>query len=91
MKEKDRIPAEALEEITGGRILYAAGMPNADPNNPWEIVDNQTGATLYRYNCKEAAIIDAVKKWGGNDYDDIRDITQAEAIAKRQAAGISPY
>ncbi len=63
-------------------------MPGADANNPWEIVDNKTGATLYRYNCKEAAIVDAVKKWGGCDYDDVRDISQADVIALRQAAGI---
>ena len=89
MNEQNRIPEENLGEISGGRILNAAGMPGADINNPWEIVDNKTGATLYRYNCKEAAIVDAVKKWGGTDYDDVRDISQAEVIAMRQAAGIS--
>ena len=83
-----KLNKENLEEVVGGRILNAAGMPGADANNPWEIVDNKTGATLYRYNCKEAAIVDAVKKWGGCDYDDVRDISQADVIALRQAAGI---
>lgn len=77
-----------LDRVNGGRILNATGMAGCDINNPWEIVDNVTGQTLYKYNCKEAAIVDAVKKWGGSNYDDIRDITQDEVIAKRKAAGI---
>ena len=77
-----------LDRVNGGRILNATGMAGCDINNPWEIVDNVTGQTLYRYNCKEAAIVDAVKKWGGDNYDDVRDITQDEVIAKRKAAGI---
>ena len=77
-----------LDQVNGGRILNATGMAGCDINNPWEIVDNVTGQTLYKYNCKEAAIVDAVKKWGGSNYDDIRDITQDEVIAKRKAAGI---
>ncbi len=77
-----------LDRVNGGRILNATGMAGCDINNPWEIVDNVTGQTLYRYNCKDAAIVDAVKKWGGSNYDDIRDITQDEVIAKRKAAGI---
>lgn len=88
MDEKNRLSEDSLQVVTGGRILNAAGMPGADINNPWEIVDNKTGATLYRYNCKEAAIVDAVKKWGGQDYDDVRDISQEEVIALRKAAGI---
>ena len=77
-----------LDRVNGGRILNATGMAGCDINNPWEIVDNVTGQTLYKYNCKEAAIVDAVKKWGGSNYDDIRDITQDEVIAKRKAAGL---
>ena len=77
-----------LDRVNGGRILNATGMAGCDINNPWEIVDNVTGQTLYKYNCKEAAIVDAVKKWGGSNYDDVRDITQDEVIAKRKAAGI---
>ena len=77
-----------LDRVNGGRILNATGMAGCDINNPWEIVDNVTGQTLYKYKCKEAAIVDAVKKWGGSNYDDIRDITQDEVIAKRKAAGI---
>ena len=88
MNEKDKLTDDSLDIVAGGRILNAAGMPDADINNPWEIVDNKTGATLYRYNCKEAAIVDAVKKWGGSDYDDVRDISQADVIALRKAAGI---
>lgn len=77
-----------LEQVSGGRILNATGMPGCDANNPWEIVDNVTGQTLYRYNCKEAAIVDAVKKWGGCNYEDVRDISQDEVIAMRKAAGL---
>lgn len=79
---------EDMEKVSGGRILNAAGMPGCDMNNPWEIVDNKTGQTLYRYNCKEAAIVDAVKKWGGYDYNDVRDISQDEVIALRKASGL---
>ena len=88
MIDKETLSNDSLEQFVGGRILNAAGMPGSDINNPWEIVDNKTGATLYRYNCKEAAIVDAVKKWGGSDYNDVRDISQEEVISLRRAAGI---
>ena len=88
LENSKAISENDLDRVNGGRILNATGMAGCDINNPWEIVDNVTGQTLYRYNCKEAAIVDAVKKWGGSNYDDIRDITQDEVIAKRKAAGI---
>ena len=88
--DKKALSEQELNQVAGGRILNATGMPTADVNNPWEIVDNKTGETLYRYNCKEAAIVDAVKKWGGQNYDDIRDISQEEVIALRRASGILP-
>lgn len=89
MINENRLSDDLLEDVAGGRILNATGMPGADINNPWEIVDNTTGQTLYRYNCKEAAIVDAVKKWGGSNYDDVRDISQDEVMALRRAAGIA--
>ena len=88
LENSKSISENDLDRVNGGRILNATGMAGCDINNPWEIVDNVTGQTLYKYNCKEAAIVDAVKKWGGSNYDDIRDITQDEVIAKRKAAGI---
>ena len=88
LENEKTLNMDDLEQVSGGRILNATGMPGCDINNPWEIVDNNTGQTLYRYNCKEAAIVDAVKKWGGYDYNDIRDISQDEVIAKRKAAGL---
>lgn len=88
LENSKAISENDLDRVNGGRILNATGMAGCDINNPWEIVDNVTGQTLYRYNCKEAAIVDAVKKWGGSNYDDVRDITQDEVIAKRKAAGI---
>ena len=88
LENSKAISEKDLDRVNGGRILNATGMAGCDINNPWEIVDNVTGQTLYKYNCKEAAIVDAVKKWGGSNYDDIRDITQDEVIAKRKAAGL---
>ena len=88
LENEKALRGDELDKVSGGRIFNATGMPDCDINNPWEIVDNKTGQTFYRYNCKEAAIVDAVKKWGGFDYDDIRDITQDEVIAKRKAAGL---
>ncbi len=88
LENSKAISENDLDRVNGGRILNATGMAGCDINNPWEIVDNVTGQTLYKYNCKEAAIVDAVRKWGGSNYDDIRDITQDEVIAKRKAAGI---
>ena len=85
---KEALNEQDLSQVSGGRILYAAGLPGSDINNPWEIVDNRTGQTLYKYNCKEAAIVDAVKKWGGNDYNDVKDISQNEVMQLRAAAGI---
>ena len=32
---------EQLEEVTGGVIFNSSGIIGADPNNPWEVLDNR--------------------------------------------------
>ena len=35
-----------LNSVNGGMVVLAQGLPEFDPNCPWEVVDNNTGACL---------------------------------------------
>ena len=36
-----------LEEVSGGVIFNASGISGADPNRPWEVLNDHTGDNIY--------------------------------------------
>ena len=61
---------EQLEEVTGGVIFNSSGIIGADPNNPWEVLDNRNGNVLCRFNNKADAERQA-KSYGGGAMDSL--------------------
>ena len=45
--KKNRIDDSKLEEVSGGVIFNATGISGADPNRPWEVLNDHTGDNIY--------------------------------------------
>ena len=55
MDNKARINDDALDEVSGGAIFCSKGIMGADPNNPWEVLDDK-GNVVGRFNNRNDAI-----------------------------------
>ena len=55
MKETERINDNELDNISGGMVVYAQGLPEFDPACPWEVVENNTGRVLGKFPVQEYA------------------------------------
>ncbi len=66
-----RIDDKELENVSGGVIFNASGITGADPNKPWEVLDDHTGNNIYIngekqvFETREKAI-EAAKRIGAN-------------------------
>ncbi len=68
MKEKNLIPEEDLNDVSGGMIVYAQGLPEFDPVCPWEVVENNNCRVLGKFTLKDDAIKYA-KSFGPESYN----------------------
>ncbi|MBR6160166.1 MAG: hypothetical protein IKQ40_07670 [Lachnospiraceae bacterium] len=68
MKEKNLIPEEDLNDVSGGMIVYAQGLPEFDPVCPWEVVENNNCRVLGKFTSKDDAIKYA-KSFGPESYN----------------------
>ena len=71
MDTNKKINESELEKASGGLIFNASGISGADPNAPWEVINNQNGNVIARFNSKQAAIdfINANYGPNNNPYD----------------------
>lgn len=58
-----------LEQVTGGMILNATGLPECDAARPWEVIHNNTGEVLSRWRTQEEACYAAKQYKSGSSYD----------------------
>lgn len=49
MMENKRVNDNELENVNGGMVVFAQGLPEYDPNCPWEVVENNTGKLLGKF------------------------------------------
>ena len=68
MKDTNKISDEALENVSGGMIVYAEGLPEYDPFFPWEVVENNNCRVLGKFSSKDEAIRYA-KSFGPESYN----------------------
>lgn len=54
-KNKEKLDANGLDEITGGVLFYAKGISGSDDNNPWEVLDDKDGHVVARFPTELAA------------------------------------
>ena len=71
---KDKVEAveladEELEQVTGGMILNATGLPECEPGRPWEVIHNNTGEVLSRWSTQQEACWAASQYNSGSSYD----------------------
>ena len=55
MKETYKINNNELENIDGGMVVFAQGLPEFDPTCPWEVVENNTGMLLGKFTTQDNA------------------------------------
>ena len=56
MSEFNRISDDDLNNVNGGMVVYAEGLPEYDPLFPWEVVENNNCRALGKFPTKEDAI-----------------------------------
>ena len=54
-EEMMNITDEELENISGGMVVNAKGLPEYDPDCPWEVVENNTGKLLGKFPTQDEA------------------------------------
>ena len=72
-----------LEQVTGGMILNATGLPECDAARPWEVIHNNTGEVLSRWSTRDEACWAAKQYHSGSSYDtQIVSIEQVDYLRK---------
>ena len=69
MKDASKLTNEELLDVSGGMIYNAAGTPEADPDKPWETIQNSTGQVLGRYATRDEACFAAKQYKADSKYD----------------------
>lgn len=68
MNENFRITDDELENVNGGMVVFAQGLPEYDPYFPWEVVDNKACKVLGKFSTRDAACAYA-KSFGPEPYN----------------------
>ena len=75
---------EEIRNLSGGVIVNAAGTPEADPYNTWELIDNYNGSILGRFRSKEDAIKFSHDKYGYDNSMDTWEISYDQVLSLRK-------
>ena len=68
MNENWKITDEELENVNGGMVVFAQGLPEYDPAFPWEVVDNKACKCLGKFASRDGACAFA-KSFGPEPYN----------------------
>lgn len=55
MSDVQKLDDDALENVSGGYLFYAGQISGADPNKPWEVIDNHNGSVIDRFSNRSDA------------------------------------
>lgn len=50
-----KISDDEFENVSGGLLFNSSGIDGADKDNPWEVIDGNTGETLARFKTQDEA------------------------------------
>ena len=64
----NKISDSELENISGGMVVYAEGLPEYDPFYPWEVVENNNCRVLGKFQTRDEACYYA-KSFGPERYN----------------------
>ncbi len=75
-----------LNNVNGGLVVYAQGLPEFNPACPWEVIENGSGNVLGMFNsCDEAC--NFARSLGPNEYNALQvDIYTIQNIRDAKAA-----
>jgi hypothetical protein len=51
-----KLSEDAMEQVKGGVIFNAVNIIGADPNRPWEVLDDKNGNKIAAYATREEAL-----------------------------------
>ena len=71
MAEMSKLAENDLDTVAGGMVLNATGMEECDPTRPWEVIHNNTGEILGRYETQDQACWAAKQYKSGSKYDNM--------------------
>ena len=64
----EKLTVDNLNEVNGGMVVYAQGLPEFDPNCPWEVVENNNCRCLGKFPTQDLACRYA-KSFGPESYN----------------------
>ena len=64
----EKLVATDLENVTGGMVVYAEGLPEYDPAFPYEVVENNNCRCLGKFP-NQAAACEYAKSFGPESYN----------------------
>ncbi len=74
-----------LNNVNGGLVVYAQGLPEFNPACPWEVIENGSGNVLGMFSSRDEAC-NFARSLGHNEYNalqvdiyTIQDIREAKA------------
>lgn len=73
----EKIIDEKLNNVSGGYIFHAKDISGADPNKPWELI-NEKGEVVGRYESRDLAIYNA-----GYNHENMMEINWDQLLQLR--------
>ena len=87
MSDFEKISEGDLENISGGMVVYAQGLPEFDSFAPWEVVENNNCRVLGKFPTQELACQFA-KSFGPESYNaQLTDIATVERLRANPQGG----
>ena len=75
-----------LNNVNGGLVVYAQGLPEFNPACPWEVIENGSGNVLGMFNSRDEAC-NYARSLGSNEYNAVQvDIYTIQDIRTANAA-----
>ena len=84
---KKTLTLEEMEKVSGGLIVFSQGLPESDPDCPWEVVENNTGKLLGMFPTQDDAYCYA-KSFGPEYYNTyLVDVNTVQNLRSYYQAG----
>ena len=69
MADMNHLSDEELKHVSGGMLFDATGKEECDPQNPWEVLNNDNCSIIARFPNRKAAADWVTSKFGTYSYN----------------------
>ncbi len=87
MSDMKKINENEIENVSGGMVVFAQGLPEYDPSCPWEVVENNTCKLLGKFPT-QAEACQYAKSFGPESYN--AQLTDVATVDRIRANPYSP-